>query len=226
MISNIDPRGCPPDRVYLCRTTWGQTLPMMRHGLGFLKWQILPQGSWFKDTDVTVECELVPKGQHVVTLNEISEVITAVYDEEQEKNFGRRGWPGTIPLTKAVHKLISGNDPAVYVIRESAINAVRVEPVDGGKWWIANDDLVNACESPNEDEVREAVEGHLYLATGAEAVARVIEKQTEEDVEEREIKALIHETFGTTLDNIPSEFRDIIQNTARRVVREREKNDG
>ena len=55
------------------------------------------------------------------------------------------------------------------------IEAVKVEAVNDGKWWLADGALINTCESPNADEAREAAEEYLELAKGAEAVARAIE---------------------------------------------------
>ena len=97
-------------------------------------------------------------------------------------------------ITDAVWSLVSGDDPAVLVVRESDVAAVEVQPINGGKGWLADGSLVNMCESPTESEAQEAVDHAFALLVGALAAARAIEAgQAADPVEDkaREFAALI-----------------------------------
>ena len=71
-------------------------------------------------------------------------------------------------------------NPAVLVLEDKDIEDVEVKSIDDGRWWLADDALVNVPEFANEKEAREAAEEHLAQAAGAEAVARAIEKMRED----------------------------------------------
>ena len=83
--------------------------------------------------------------------------------------------------TDAFMALLSGDDPAVYVVRESDVAAVEVQAIDGGKWWLADGALVNTCESPTESEAQEAVDDTCAALVGALAVRRAIEAEAAVD---------------------------------------------
>lgn len=76
------------------------------------------------------------------------------------------------------------------VVLEKDIEDVEVKSVDDGRWWLADDALVNTPEFPNEQEAREAAEEHLAQAAGAEAVARAIEKKREDRMGKVRIKKI------------------------------------
>lgn len=79
-------------------------------------------------------------------------------------------------------------NPSVLVLEDKDIEAVEVKSIDDGRWWLADDALVNTPEYPDEKEAREAVEEHLAQAAGAEAVARAIEKKREDHMRKVRIK--------------------------------------
>ena len=80
------------------------------------------------------------------------------------------------------------HNPAVLVLEDKDIEDVEVKSIDDGRWWLADDALVNTPEYPNEKEAREAAEEHLAQAAGAEAVARAIEKKREDRMGKVRIK--------------------------------------
>ena len=92
--------------------------------------------------------------------------------------------------TDAFMDLLSGADPAVHVVRESDIAAVEVQPIDGGKWWLADGALVNTCESPTESEAQEAVDDALATLVGALAARRAIEAEAVVDPVEAKAQEL------------------------------------
>lgn len=85
-----------------------------------------------------------------------------------------------------------GDDPAVHVVRESDVAAVEVQAIDGGKWWLADGELVNMCESPTENEAQEAVYDACAVLAGALAVRRAI--KAGQDTDPVEVKA--EELYG------------------------------
>lgn len=90
------------------------------------------------------------------------------------------------------------HNPAVLVLEDKDIEDVEVKSIDDGRWWLADDALVNTPEYPDEKEAREAAEEHLAQAAGAEAVARAIEKKREDRERSRvkNIQNLLREGSG------------------------------
>lgn len=80
------------------------------------------------------------------------------------------------------------HNPAVLVLEDKDIEDVEVKSIDDGRWWLADDALVNVPEFANEKEAREAAEEYLAQAAGAEAVARAIEKKREDRMGKVRIK--------------------------------------
>ena len=86
---------------------------------------------------------------------------------------------------------VSGDDPAVFVVRESQIAAVEVER--GAKKWSADGEATS--DVGNDPEwLREPIGAYLKWVAGAEAVARVVEAEPADPVEAkaRELYALAH----------------------------------
>lgn len=80
------------------------------------------------------------------------------------------------------------HNPAVLVLEDKEIEDVEVKSIDDGRWWLADDALVNTPEFPDEKEAREAAEEHLAQAAGAEAVARAIEKKREDRLNTQKVR--------------------------------------
>ena len=82
-------------------------------------------------------------------------------------------------LTDRLWSLVSGDDPAVFVVRESDIAAVKVEQDEDGDWE-ANGDLV-AMRHNTAEALRGWSLGELQMLARYEAVARAIEAAELED---------------------------------------------
>ena len=80
--------------------------------------------------------------------------------------------------TDAFMALLSGDDPAVHVVRESDIAAVEVER--GARNWIADGEAVSGVAN-GPDWVREPIDAYLSWVAQAEAVALAIEAEQAED---------------------------------------------
>ena len=107
--------------------------------------------------------------------DELHIIAPLVEDEEKPTGFGKH------------------ENTTALAVDDRDIEAVKVESVDDGKWWIADGTLINTCEFPNADEARDAADEYLELAKGAEAVARAIEaKEDPIMVRTRELLDLAH----------------------------------
>ena len=110
-----------------------------------------------------------------VTREEVEKAVKGTLD----------GWNITLPdnlfdaQIDAVWSLVSGDDPAVFVVRESDIAAVKVEQDEDGDWE-ANGDIV-AMRQNTAEALRGWSLGELQMLARYEAVARAIEAEQAED---------------------------------------------
>jgi len=76
-------------------------------------------------------------------------------------------------VADAVMELLSGSDPAVFVVRESDIAAVKVERDSHGEWFADGEHVyANGAE-----DARNLADGHMQKAVRRFAVARAIEAE-------------------------------------------------
>ena len=142
-----------------------------------------------------------------VTLDEIATVL-----ERTDSDTSHGDEVTYTDMADAVLALLSGSDPAVYVVRESDIAAVEVERVDAQ--WNADGALM-AWTGESAEEVRGQNATALRNLAHREAVARAIE--AEQAVDPVEAKAIeLHQVayggrigFGHATLNAQEMFRSL-----------------
>ena len=124
------------------------------------------------------------------------------------------GWNITLPdnlfdvQIDAVWSLVSGDDPAVFVVRESDIAAVKVEQDEDGDWE-ANGDLV-AMRQNTAEALRGWSLGELQMLARYEAVARAIEAVQDVDpVAEKARELYRAATPDAQWESVANEYRRI-----------------
>ena len=118
-------------------------------------------------------------------------------------------WVDDAPeIVDEVWSLVSGDDPAVYVVRESDIAAVKVEQDEDGDWE-ANGDLV-AMRKNTAEALRGWSLGELQMLARYEAVARAIEaEQAENPVEDKARELYRAATPDARWETVADEYRRI-----------------
>lgn len=107
--------------------------------------------------------------------------------------------------TDAFMALLSGDDPTVFVVRESDISAVEVKRDTEGDWWTEN----HGCgEGATVDGMRKMAEILIRDAIEYEAIARAIEaEQAADPIEEK--AAEFYDLAGRVGDDIWAACRNI-----------------
>lgn len=114
--------------------------------------------------------------------------------------------------------LLSGDDPAVFVVRESDIAAVKAEQDEDGD-WIVDGGFIAASQTTAET-VRGWIPAYLRSATCLEAAARAIEAEQAADP----VEAKARELFDATDESIwawataPIHTQDRYRRIARHVL--------
>jgi len=155
---------------------------------------------------VALDDEASPVFMPAVTRAEIEKVVEEVFAREAGYGLGiDKPWPGTAPVASAVWDYLKGDDPAVYVVRESDIAAVEVERVRDEEWH-ANGTLV-AWTGESAEDVRGQQDTARRNFIHREAVARAIEaEQAVDPVEElaAKLEEAARDAVRVTIDAMKS----------------------
>ena len=122
------------------------------------------------------------------------------------------------PIADEVCALLSGSDPAVHVVRESDIEAVKVER-RGGKWVADGEAVASVGDDPAR--VRRPIAPYLEWAVMAEAVSRAIEAEQAVDPVEAKARELYEVGNPGTVgmwESIHEAFKDGYRRIARHVL--------
>ena len=113
---------------------------------------------------------------------------------------------GLLRTTNAVWSLVSGDDPAVYVVRESDIAAVKV--TEAGQFWRAGDTSIPLPWKANK--VREKRDECAVEWVETEAIARAIESEQAVDPVEAKARELYRAaTPDARWETVADEYRRI-----------------